>query len=439
MGTPPPPPPPGPPPLPALGPRVRRLRPLDRGRLPRALQADRAWAFARGLAGGTRDPDFPALVQRIDGSPWHPLESIAVYEDGPASFAALLEALAGAREEILFEMYILRDDRIGARLGAELRAAAARGVRVRVLADAVGSIGTSRAYWRALRAAGIAVRLFHPWWHSPRHAWRRDHRKIIVADRAVAFVGGMNIGEEYGTHEVTRGPGPFRDTFARVTGAVTAELTAVFAEGWERAGGEPLAGARPVPHAISLAPVPESGRVLILDARPGRGQPETIAVLAALVGAARERLWITTPYFAPPDGGLTILADAAARGVDVRLLLPGRSDVPLLRHAAHGAYTQLLRAGVRVFEYEAAVLHAKTMVCDGHLAVLGSANLDFRSLWFNAECNLLLADTATAGTFEQQFLADLRGSREISLTAWRRRGLLHAAGDAVARGLRALL
>jgi cardiolipin synthase A/B len=252
-------------------------------------------------------------------------------------------------------------------------------------------------------------------------------------------VGGMNIGEEYGASATTPGPGPFRDTFARVTGAVTTELAAVFAEGWERANGDAIPGVRPIAHAISLEPIPATGRVLILDARPGRGQPETIAVLAALVGAARERLWITTPYFAPPDGGLTILADAARRGVDVRLLLPGRSDVPIVRHAAHGSYTRLLRAGVRIFEYQAAILHAKTMVCDGHLAVIGSANLDFRSLWFNAECNLFIADDRTAATLESQFCADLTNAQEVALDRWQARGWGHAVGDAVARALRVLL
>ncbi|HMS01457.1 MAG TPA: phospholipase D-like domain-containing protein [Gemmatimonadaceae bacterium] len=428
-----------PPASPSQTPPVRRLRPLDLGRVPRALQADRAWAFARGLPEGARDPAFHAFVQRVDGSPWHALDTIAVYEDGAATFSAIIAAIDDAREEVLLETYILRDDRIGTRLGTALRDAVARGVRVHVLADAVGSIGTSRAYWRTLRAGGIQVRLFHPWWHSPLHAWRRDHRKIIVVDRAIAFAGGMNIGEEYGTSAVTPGRGPFRDTFARVTGAVSRELAAVFAEGWERAGGAPIPGVPPVSRVISLAPLPPASRVLILDARPGRGQPETIAVLAALVGAARERLWITTPYFAPPDGGLAILGEAAQRGVDVRLLLPGRSDVPIVRHAAHGSYETLLRAGVRVFEYQPAVLHAKTMVCDGALAVIGSANLDFRSLWFNAECNLLVGDDATVASLARQFEADLAASVEITAAMWRRRGWWHRALDRVARGLRVVL
>lgn len=426
-------------PAPRASSPAHRLRPLLRHELPRALHADRAWASARTLQFGVRDPAFRALVQQIDGSPWHGLVQIDVFEDGAETFEAIIAAINAAGREVLLETYILRDDRIGERLRRAMTRAVDRGVQVRVLADALGSKGTSRDYWRALQAAGITVRLFHPWWHSPLHAWRRDHRKIIVVDRTVAFAGGMNIGEEYESTGRAQHTG-FRDSFARVTGAVVPELASVFAEGWHRAGGEPIPGVPPVTRTISREQLPaEQPGVLILDGRPGRGQPESIAVLASLVGAARERLWITTPYFAPPDGGLFILVDAAQRGVDVRLLLPGRTDVPLLRHAAHGAYARLLRGGVRIFEYAPCILHAKTMVCDGHLAVIGSANLDFRSLWFNAECNLLLSDDRTARAMEQHFEADLAESTEIRLDAWQARGIGHRMGDALARGLRVLL
>jgi cardiolipin synthase len=426
---------------PPAPPSVRRLRPLLRRTLPRSLHADRAWAFARTLPEGVRDPAFRDLVQRIDGSPWHALGDVAMFVDGSASFAALLEAVHGAVHEVLVETYILRDDRIGERLREALTAAVARGVRVAVLADAVGSVRTSREYWRSLEASGIQVRLFHPWRWTPLPNWRRDHRKIVVVDRTAAFVGGMNIGEEYSSAPGARGD-VFRDSFACVTGAVAQELVSVFAEGWMRAGGERLPGVRPVTRVLRDGPAPppsDGGEVLILDSLDERGQPETIAVLAALVGAARDRLWITTPYFAPPDGGLRLLADAAQRGVDVRVLLPGPSDVPILRHAAHGAYTRLLRGGVRVFEYQPRVLHAKTMVCDGTVGIVGSANLDFRSLWFNAECNLLFAHAATAESLEVQFLADLAESTEITRDVWRTRSWRHALGDALARMLRVVL
>ena len=428
-----------PPILPATRP-VHRLRPMVRRRaLPRDLQADHAWAFARSLADGARSPEFRDLVQRIDGSPWHSVGDIEVFDDGAATFAAIGDVLAAATSEILVEMYILRDDRVGADLRRSLATAVARGVRVCVLADAIGSFGTSRAYWRGLEAAGIEVRLFRPWWHSPLNTWRRDHRKIIVADRLIAFTGGMNIGEEYGS-AIRRQHASFRDSFVRVTGDVAREMASVFADGWSRAGGTPLPGLVPVSRRQSVQQPPmHEPAILILDGRPERGQPHTIAVLASLVGAARQRLWITTPYFAPPDGGLQILIDAAQRGVDVRLLLPGRTDVPILRLAAHGAHARLLRGGVRVFEYQPAILHAKTMVCDSHLSVIGSANLDFRSLWFNAECNVVVDDARTAGTLEAQFVADVTTSHEITLVEWRRRSIAQRCMAFVARGLRVLL
>lgn len=412
---------------------------VRRRALPRNLQADRVWAFTRTLSDGARSPEFRDLVQRIDGSPWHTLAGIEIFDDGATTFAAIGDVLAAATSEILVEMYILRDDRVGAELQRSLAEAVARGVRVCVLADAIGSFGTPRAFWRALEVAGIEVRLFHPWWHSPLYAWRRDHRKIIVADRRTAFTGGMNIGEEYGS-ALRRHPASFRDSFVRLDGNVAREMAAVFADGWARAGGTPLAGLTSVlPAKSEQQPPTHDSAILVLDGRPERGQPHTIAVLAALVGAARERLWITTPYFAPPDGGLQILVDAAQRGVDVQLLLPGRTDVALLRHAAHGAYARLLRGGVRVFEYQPAILHAKTMVCDSHLSVIGSANLDFRSLWFNAECNVLVDDRRTASTLEAHFAADLTASHEITLDDWSRRSVVQRGVAFLARGLRVLL
>lgn len=414
--------------------------------MPRDLQADRAWLFARSLPEGVRGENFRALVERIDGSSWHEFSDLLVLEDGAETMDAVGQVLAAAESEILVEMYILRDDAVGEQLQQTLLDAVARGVRVCVLADALGSIGTSRRYWRELEAAGITVRLFHPWWHSPLHAWRRDHRKIIVVDRLVAFTGGMNVGNEYGSSipiaKSEESPKTFRDVFVRIDGGVADELASVFAEGWKRAGGPLLPGLKPLKRGVDRPVVPDPGdppRVLVLDGGPGRGQPETIAVLAALVGAARERLWITTPYFAPPDGALRILAEAAHRGVDVRLLLPAHCDVATVRHAAHGAYSKLLRAGVRVFEYERTLLHAKTMVCDSGVSLVGSANLDFRSLWFNAECNLLIADAKAAARFEALFLSDLEDSTEITAEQWSKRGFGHRLLDAAARAMRVVL
>ncbi|MEP6833583.1 MAG: phospholipase D-like domain-containing protein, partial [Gemmatimonas sp.] len=403
----------------------------ERGVYQPPLTARQAWEAACRLPDGVCDPGFRPLIQEIDPAPMHPGLPTKLLIDGEEAFRIMGTACDRAKDEILVETYILRDDRVGVSLFHHLEAAVKRGVRVCVLADGIGSFGTGRQYWQALEAAGIAVRLFHPWWRAPLHALRRDHRKILVIDREVAFTGGMNIGVEYGS-SIRSTAKAWRDTFIRVDGSVSGELAAVFAEGWDRAGGDALPGLEYVSWSEGIVRPPRGfaairhpkfrrrlerrmalrrdkkrGRrvrrltegalvsvqedaVMVLDARPGRGQPETIAVLSALWGAARTRLWVTTPYFAPPIGALDVLSEAVKRGVDVRLLLPGKTDVAFIRHAAHGTYQKLLKAGVRIFEYQAAVLHAKTMVVDGQVGVVGSANLDFRSLWLNAECNLLL-------------------------------------------------
>lgn len=445
--------------------------------LPRELRRYRSWALAEAIPNGVRASAFMELVQRIERGVYHDAPPVKLLVDGAQAFDAVIAGIEAAGEEILLETYILRDDRIGTRVREALTAAVQRGVRVYVLADAVGSFGTSEEFWRTLEESGVVVRQFHRVWHLPFEALRRDHRKIIVIDRHVSFTGGMNIGEEYGS-SIGAHSRAWRDTFMRVEGTVSRELAAVFAEGWDRAKGPPLPGLEYVSWSEGIVVPPlasmqaltaralrarmerrmalrrdrRRGRrvkrddevlhdaeraVLVLDSRPGRGQREMMAVLAALVGGARKRLWITTPYFAPPTRALRIMRRAARRGVDVRLLVPGPlADVPLVRHAAHGSYQSLLSSGVRIFEYETATLHAKTVVVDGYASVVGSSNLDFRSFWLNAECNLLMFDELCAKDLEACFLNDLTHSVEVTLAHWSTRSLGHRLLDQGARSMR---
>jgi cardiolipin synthase A/B len=439
----------------------------------------RAWAAARALDNGVRDVAFRELLHTLDDAPHHEAPPVRLLADGAEAFRRMHDAIGAAREEVLLETYILRDDRLGDAMQRDLMAAAARGVRVSVLADAVGSFATRDRFWDRLSDAGVTVRRFHRFWHHPLDALRRDHRKLLVVDRRIAFTGGMNVGEEYGSsrrhrHDV------WRDTFIELSGSVAQELAAVFAEGWDRARGPALPGLAYISWADGVMHPPAGRRlsaralrsrvevqlakrrdrrqgrrvrrefdaaaaeaasdaplITVLDPRPGRGQREMLAVLAALVGAARERLWITTPYFAPPTTALRLLVLAANRGVDVRLLLPSaRTDMPLIRHAAHGAYAMLLRHGVRIFEYERAMLHAKTMVVDGYATLVGSSNLDFRSFWLNAECNVLVLDHRCGDDMDRLFAHDLTESTEITAAAWQQRPVGHRLLDAVARSLR---
>lgn len=177
----------------------------------------------------------------------------------------------------------------------------------------------------------------------------------------------------------------------------------------------------------------------MLDSRPWRGHGETASVLSAIVAAAREKIWITNAYFAPRARAVRFLGDAARRNVDVRLLLPAKTDVALVRHAGHGHYARLLELGVRVFEYEAAVLHAKTAVADDFVSVIGSTNLDFRSFHFNAECNLVILHEKTGGALADAFRQDLARSTEITPSSWGTRSIGHRVGDRLARTLSAFL
>jgi cardiolipin synthase A/B len=411
--------------------RPRRWRPILRpsaGRkLPAELRADAVGGSAAVLPDGLRDPGFALLLRRIDQSPILEGNRVRAWFRGVETFEAMRAAIDAARAEVLVESYIFKDDATGRSLLEAFARAVDRGVRVCVLADAFGSIATRRAFWNEMRSHGVEVRLFNPLFPHLLLQPFRDHRKILVVDCATAFTGGMNIGDEYGSGLSARG-GPWRDTHIQVDGPAAWAMATVFTEAWLSAGGSPV-------ELPTLTPETGGVPVLVLDSRPGRGHGETASVLAAIVAAARERLWITNAYFAPRRRAVEVLGQAARRGVDVRILLPGLSDVSLVRHAGHGNYAALLRRGVRIFEYQAAVLHAKTLVADDFISVVGSTNLDFRSFHFNAECNLVLLDPEAARAFSGAFEADLTRSVEITPIEWGRRSFLHRIGDAIAREL----
>jgi cardiolipin synthase len=424
-----------------MKPRRRRrllphVHPREGRRLPRSLRPENVWRVAAEFPRGIADPAFAELLHRIDEGPILGGNRVRLFTRGDAAFAAMGDAIDAAKSEVLVESYILKDDATGVRFAERLEAAAERGVSVKVLADFIGSWATRSRFWARMRRRGVEARLFNPLfpqlWLQP----FRDHRKILVVDRRVAFTGGMNIADEYGSSPVRgrrgRGRGPWRDSQVRVEGPTAWEMAVVFSEAWRRAGG-----------SIDLTSLEEQSagpiRILTLDSRPGRGHGETSSVLAAIVTAAAKRVWITNAYFAPRARALEHLGRAAARGVDVRLLLPGPTDVPLVRHAGHGYYRRLLESGVRVFEYRTAVLHAKTLVADDMLSIIGSTNLDFRSFHFNAECNLVLLDEEVGGVFARAFEEDLACADEVTHRIWKRRGFWHALGDSSARHLAPLL
>jgi cardiolipin synthase A/B len=336
------------------------------------------------------------------------------HPDSPRALAAMLELIAAARRWIHFENYIIRGDRTGRHFADALAERARAGVPVRVLYDALGSLGTSGRYWRRLTRAGVEVRAFHPIFSGrPFDLFSRDHRKLLVADGTRAILGGLCIGDEWAGNPERRRR-PWRDTMVLVCGPAAAALDRTFSKIW-RVAGEPLP-------PDELATDPErcgDSSVRVVEGVPRRAR--IYRAVQLLVASAAERLWITDAYLIAPAPLYASLLDAAKGGVDVRLLVPGTSDLPVLRQFTRIGYRELLHAGVRIFEFRGPMLHAKTMLVDRRWARIGSSNLNVSSLLTNYELDVLADGEELSEALAAQFRRDLAASREIVLRARRLR------------------
>jgi cardiolipin synthase len=385
----------------------------------------------------------------VSVAPLYAGNRVDVLVDGNATYDAMGHAIDRADTSVQLEIYILADDAVGRRLVERLVRCARRGVCVQLVLDALGCRSARRRLVPTLAAAGIDVRVFHPLdIFAPRRSWRRDHRKLLVVDGRVAFTGGINFSESYASRRrsrlsprraVRRG---WRDTHVQVQGPAVRAFEQAFALRWQAlAAAEPehaAAPGAPVVATRARPPLREMGDTLVgalpssaVDDRPS----EIIAAIQAAIRLARRRVWLTQAYFAPSDELIEGLCARATAGVDVRLLLPYRSDFYPVQFAARAHYGRLLRAGVRVFEYQPAVLHAKTIVVDGLWASVGSCNLDWRSLHYNDELNAVLLGRAVGAEFERVFERDLAHAEEIALHAWSRRSLHRRAAERLARWL----
>ncbi|OLC67792.1 MAG: hypothetical protein AUH78_27520 [Gemmatimonadetes bacterium 13_1_40CM_4_69_8] len=330
------------------------------------------------------------------------------YPDSPATLAAMLADIAAARRWIHLENYIIRDDHTGRCFADALAERARAGVRARVLYDAFGSVGTSRRFWHRLRQAGVQVRAFHRLLSlRPLEVLKRDHRKLLVTDGLTAMVGGLCIGDEW-AGDPARGRQPWRDTMVRVCGPAVTALDAAFGRLWRRAG-DPL----PADELDADPAACGDSSVRVIAGVPGRAH--IYRAVQLLAATAAERLWITDAYLLAPPPLYAALLDAAKAGVDVRLLVPGTSDLPVLRNFTRAGYRELLHAGVRVFEWRGPMLHAKTLLVDRRWARVGSSNLNVPSLLTNYELDLLAECNTLTEALAAQFRRDLASSREVVL------------------------
>jgi cardiolipin synthase len=335
---------------------------------------------------------------------------------GQDAFGGILEAAREAKESICLQFYIFRDDETGETLADIIKEKARQGVKVHVLYDHLGSFGTPRSFWRSLEQAGVKVRASRPFsFLSPRRYTTRDHRKLMIIDGKEAFTGGLNIANEYRGLRARRKE-PWRDTGIILKGPVAGALMQEFVKAWNAWGREPLA--RGVPAAIE-----KQGSLLAMPifARSARGRRKLRRVLYYSINHASEDIALTTAYFSPSRRLLDTLEEAVRRGVRVRLLLPGISDVASVQYVGRAFFGRLLASGVEIYTYMHRVLHAKTYIFDDAWCIVGSANLDFRSLRRNDEGNVGILDRGFARRMAAMFAEDLEHSRRVRLEDWQRR------------------
>ena len=347
-------------------------------------------------------------LARVTGSPTLEGNQIRLQFEGSTTFEAWIEAIDRAQKFVYFENYVVRDDRVGRAFRDALMNKARQGVPVRVIFDWMGCWATPRSYWKPLRDAGADVRAFNPpslALGDPLGVLQRDHRKLVVVDGDVAFVGGFCVGDEWAG---SRSRPPWRDTGVEILGPAARAAASTFERLWGEMG-EPSTFAAAMDEPATAGEVP----VWIIEGEPGRARVyRTLHLTAAL---ARKRIWITDAYFVAPRPVSEALAAAAQQGVDVRILVPAHNNWPWVRSISRGGYRFLLENGVRIFEWQGPMMHAKTTVCDGVWCRVGSSNLNNASLIGNWELDVGVLDRGLAAQLEGLFLADLASSREIVL------------------------
>jgi cardiolipin synthase len=342
-----------------------------------------------------------------DPSALLPNNRVQLLRDGAEAYPRMLAAIGAAQHSVLVEMYTFASDETGWSFAKALAARARAGVQVRVLYDAAGSKETSTELWSHIRTAGGAVTPYRPLiWFSVR---KRDHRKLVIVDGRVAFAGGLNIADEYALS--------WRDTHLEVEGPAVGDLVELFRQTWEAEEDDPLWRPNPPPAPGPAGLVP----VGVFSGNRWRDRRSIAAAYLHAIRAARSRLWISNAYFMPSAKFLRALRKADRRGVDVRLLVPRRTDAWPVYFASRYLFSGLLWRGVRIFEWKGPMLHAKTAVVDGVWCTIGSYNLDHLSFARNLELSLVAIDPVLGAAMESMHVEDLKNADEVTRAEWKKR------------------
>ncbi|HET7435523.1 MAG TPA: cardiolipin synthase [Thermoanaerobaculia bacterium] len=362
----------------------------------------------------TRDVAFLQTMHAITGAPLSEGNRVEILRNGAQIFPAMLSAIRAAKKTINLEFYIYWDGQIGRQFAETLAERARAGVKVNVILDAVGSSPMSGELVDFMRRNGIDVEWYHPlrWWTLSR-VNHRTHRKLLIVDGEVGFSGGVGIADTWLGDADSREH--WRETMVRVEGPVVTQMQFAFMDNWVKSRGELLTGLDYFPR------VPPRGTCLtqVVKSSPSEGSSAVKLLYIISIVSATKSIYISNAYFVPDRDTIRALEGAIRRGVDVRVIVPGPfTDVPIVRNAGRFYYTHLLRRGVRVFEYQPTMMHAKTMVVDGIWTTVGSSNFDDRSFRLNDEVNVNIHDEAIAAQMEQMFFEDLARSEEITRRRW---------------------
>lgn len=388
-----------------------------------------------------------ALEQAINpNSPLVLGNKLVLLQDGPATYQAMFIAIRNAKDHINLEIYIFEDDDIGKKFADLLLQKQAAGVQVNVIYDSVGCLHTSKVFFERLSASGIKVLEFNP--INPlsgnQKKWllnNRDHRKLLVVDGHIAFLGGINISASYSSSPFIRsarrgGPTPkivknmgWRDTHLQIEGPVVAEFQKLFLDTWEKQAGEPLAQKNYFPK------IDKQGDEMVraIGSSPDEPHSHIYLTLLSAITNAEQHVYLTNAYFVPDPQLVKALTSTARRGVDVKLILPSHTDSWAVFHAGRSHYSKLLGAGVKIYERCGAVMHSKTASIDGVWSTIGSTNLDWRSFLHNDELNATILSRDFARQMDAVFAKDLAESEAIDLKRWKRRSLLLRVKEWVAR------
>jgi len=379
-----------------------------------------------------------ALEAEIVGSPLVVGNKVDLLIDGPTTYDAMFLAIGNAKDNINMETYMIEDDEIGQRFSKLLISKQLSGVQVNLTYDSVGSMNTPAAFFEPMKQSGVNVLEFNP--INPlqtRKGWevnRRDHRKLLIVDGKIAFVGGINISSVYssgsfGKSRYAKGNQQWRDTHLRITGPVVSEFQKLFMATWKEQKGMQLANRDYYPEQTNKG----SEVIRAIGSSPEEPFSQMYVTLLSAINSAETKIFITNAYFVPDPQLLSALKDAAERGVNVSLLLPEKTDSNLVYYASRSYYDELLCAGVKIYEKKDALLHAKTALIDGVWSTIGSTNFDWRSFTNNQEINAVLLSQDFGLQMETMFEKDLESSKLITLESWRMRSITSRIKERAAR------